>query len=256
MRLWIFSDTHYGFGTPAIPEADVAVVAGDLCEGIPEAVEWLAETVRPHMRVVFVPGNHEFYGRTLETELLQGRRIARARGIDLLDDDSVVIDGVRFVGSTLWTDYRLFGEARRRDAMDAAYRGMNDHRHISTGSGAAWRRFLPSDAADRHAASVRFLAGFAHDRTRPTVVVTHHAPSVRCLDRKFEGDPLNSGFASNLDGLVEALAADLWVHGHTHANADVRIGPTRVVCNPHGYGSENAGFDPGLVIDIPDGDTP
>lgn len=250
MKLWIFSDTHGSFRTPSIPEADVAVVAGDLGEGVEEAVEWLAEEIRPHMRVAFVPGNHEYYRRHLDTELLVGRRVAAARGIDLIDGNVVEIGGVAFAGATLWTDFNLHGEDRRRDAMEVASRGMNDHALISTGRAGVRRRFLPADAALRHVADVRFLASL-RGRPGPLVVVTHHAPSALCLDPRFARDPLNPAFASHLDGVVRTLGANLWVHGHTHGNVDVPMGPTRIICNPHGYGTENPTFDPLLVVEIP-----
>lgn len=253
MRLWILSDLHlrHGERLPPVPDADVAVVAGDLCEGVAMAAAQLADEVRPRMPVIFVPGNHEFYGSAMNIELVAGRRVADALGVHLLDDGIAKVGGATFAGASLWTDYRADGDHRRGAAMAAASGGMRDHVRIAESFEPAWRPFRPKDALVRHEASRAFLEALADDRPPgPLVVVTHHAPSAACLDPRFEGDPLNPAFASALDPLVERLGADLWVHGHVHAGVDLRIGRTRVLCNPRGHPGENPAFDPALVVEI------
>ncbi len=125
MRIWIFSDLHRrAYARPwtpaAIPDADVAVVAGDVGEGLAETVAWLAAAIRPAMPVVLVPGNHEYYGGTMQSDLAHGRRAAARQGIDLLDNDTVALAGCTLSGCSLWTDYALDGIAGRAAAMDAA----------------------------------------------------------------------------------------------------------------------------------------
>src|SRR5690349_18982745 len=129
MRAWIFSDLHcanFRDLRPAVPAADVAIVAGDLCEGSTRAIGWLADYIRPHMPVVYVLGNHEFYRGSLTGELAVARADAKIRGINLLERNSVSIDEVRFLGTTLWTDYALYSnsEVGRTAYMDAARRGL------------------------------------------------------------------------------------------------------------------------------------
>ena len=258
MRLWIFSDLHRDIGQPwvppAVPVADVAVVAGDVGQGLYESVAWLADAVRPHMRVVLVAGNHEFYRRTHPEELHLGRRAARSMGIDLLEDDTAEIDGVAFSGCTLWTDYALDGDSLRAASMEDARRSMNDHRRITWSTKPVWKRFRPEEAAGLHRASRAFLSDAlepdpADRRTR--VVVTHHAPSARSIEPRYAGKPLNPCYASHLDDLIERSGPALWVHGHVHGSHDYRIGATRLVCNPKGYCDENGSFDPGLVVEVP-----
>lgn len=257
MRLWILSDLHRGSAVPwtppAIPEADVAVVAGDVGEGIEASLAWLAQAIRPHMRVMCVAGNHEFYRRCLPDELARGRAAAARFGIDFLEDEVTWVGDVAFAGCTLWTDYRLDGDERTAASMADARRMLNDHRLIDRVRRPRREPFLPQDAAAIHRASRARLESLAHERAwtlaRARVVVTHHAPSAASLDPAFEGKPLNPAFGSRLDGLIGRLGAGLWVHGHVHASRDHRVGGTRVVCNPKGYGRENPRFDPGLVID-------
>ena len=162
MRIWIFSDLHRDLSgapwTPGhIPEADVAVVAGDVGQGLADTILWLGQAIRPIMPVVVVPGNHEFYGSAVDEERALGRRAAERHGVTLLDDDTVEIGGVAFSGGTLWTDYGIDGAGNRRRAMAAAQAGLNDHRCIATTRNPGWRTFRPGDAAALHAASRAFL---------------------------------------------------------------------------------------------------
>jgi hypothetical protein len=88
----------------------------------------------------------------------------------------------------------------------------------------------------------------------PTVVVTHHGPSTRSIHPRFAGSPLNNGFVSNVESLMDAQRVALWVHGHTHDSFDYAVRGTRVVCNPRGYArdgiNENPSFDPELIVEI------
>ena len=183
------------------------------------------------MEVVLVPGNHEFYHVDLDDALLEGRRLAKNLGVHFLDSDQAIIGGVRFLGCTLWTDYALIGDQRL--GMLAAEMALNDHRCIKLRDGT----FRPKDALARHIAGKAWLEGmFAKPHDEPTVVVTHHCISQRSVDDRWRMDALSAAFSSNLDRLVESSNADVWVHGHTHDSFDYRIGRTRVVCNPKGYG--------------------
>ncbi|QFU14759.1 metallophosphoesterase [Microvirga thermotolerans] len=260
MRLWILSDLHRDVGpawAPAtIPQADVAVIAGDIGEGLVDSIAWAGETIRPHMPVLMVAGNHEFYRSELPAELARGRAAAAERGIHLLENDSVVIGRVGITGCTLWTDYALDGAVLRPLAMESARRGMNDHRRIAWATKPQWRRFRPEEAAALHAASRAYLREVllgdlrVADDLVSRVVITHHAPSRRSVTPQFAKSALNPAYASDLEPLIEAAAPTLWVHGHMHASVDYRIGGTRVVCNPKGYGTENNKFDPALVVEV------
>lgn len=261
LRIWTFSDLHRrAYARPwtpaAIPDADVAVVAGDVGEGLADTVGWLAATIRPAMPVVLVAGNHEFYGGTRNVDLAHGRRAAARQGIDLLENDTVALGGCTFSGCSLWTDYALDGIAGRAAAMDAARTGLSDHSRIAWERDPRLKPFRPEEALALHVASRHFLERALLERDPPDrrrgphVVVTHHAPSPGSVAPAYAGHPLNPAFASDLDALVAAGRPDLWVHGHVHTSFDYRLGATRVVCNPLGYPGENAGFDPGLVVEL------
>lgn len=264
MKIWVMSDLHLttfeqSLGDlkgiiPTVPQADLAIVAGDVGEGIETSAAWLAENIRPHMPVVWILGNHEYYGGWFRTSRELARRRANELGITLLDDDAVIIDGVRFVGSTLWTDYNIYArgdEAILREHMVYARMYLNDHRHIDLEAGKL-DRFLPLHARQQHLESRAWLDRVLSEPfSGHTVVVSHHAPSPKSVSSQYAGDPLTAAFVSNLDDLILERRPNYWIHGHTHQSFDYRLGRTRVLCNPRGYGRENqAGFRGELVISI------
>lgn len=157
---------------------------------------------------------------------------------------------IRVLGCTLWTDYALFGSPL--DGMAACGATMADHRLIRGTDGRAVR---PEELRRHHARSRRFLAALRTPWDGPTVVVTHHLPSIRSVSTPWLSDPVATGFASRLDRLV-ALGPALWVHGHTHDTSAWRDdGGTLCVCNPAGYARpggcrENGSFHARLVIAI------
>lgn len=264
MKLHITSDWHFEvseFRTfpLELPEFDAAVVAGDLDRGIARSVRRLAEVpVLAGKPVVFVPGNHEFDQAIYQDVLAEGLLAAEAYpNIHVLHRAAVVIAGVRFIGATLWTDYALYRTTK--PSMVLAGQTMPDHKlvryreargHIS--------RFMPWHVRAEHMLDRAFIeAALREPNDGPTVVVTHHLPSSRSIFEMFQGHPLNPAFASNLEPIIEQYKPALWVHGHAHHSNDYRLGATRIVSNPRGYGphpkqprSENQLFDEKMIIEI------
>lgn len=251
MNIWLMSDLHTEFEPFSLampdPRPDVLVLAGDISTPVSAAVAWAKR--HASVPVVLISGNHEFYGVDMDAERRLGAQLAREAGVHLLDEDAVILDGVRFLGCTLWTDYGLDGDPTL--AMRHAEFGLMDHQMIRQGS----HRFTPHGALALHRRSLAWLQGMLAERfDGPTVVVTHHAPTPRSISLRFTGSPLNTAFASDLTDLIARHQPDLWIHGHVHSNCDYRIGRTRVVCNPRCYASgeraENPCFDPQLVIGL------
>lgn len=265
MKIWTLSDLHCEFRDwepPAIPDADICVLAGDITTGAVPALDWCREHILPHMPVVMVLGNHEFYGSNIQRELHLGTEYAPHAGVYLLENESVVINGTRFLGCTLWTNFDLLahGDAgAQMTALAASRAGMNDFQRIRLRDFSK-DRFHPEDARDMHRASLAWLEGeLSTPFDGETVVVTHHCPSPQSVAPRFQRELLSASYASNLDGLIERYQPALWLHGHTHDSHDYEIGDTRVVCNPRGYPAErkakvqtpeNAAFDPGLVVEL------
>jgi len=252
MKIWLLSDLHLEYADLrqplTTPDADVCVVAGDLCRGIASGVEWLARHIAPAMPCIYVAGNHEFYKGSIKEGLEDGRAAAgQYPNVHFLENDSVVINDVRFLGATLWTDYAVEGppEVAMRHARDR----MNDYRRIAEQK-KPWFRFLPTTAIKMHQQSRLFIENALRADPIKTVVVTHHLPHPQSLPPQPKGDLLNAAYASDLTDVIEAGRPALWVHGHTHESCDYTVGVTRIVCNPRGYAGENGRFDPMLVIRI------
>jgi len=234
MKIRIHSDLHLEFfnWSPPAADADVVVLAGDIHVGV-QGLTWARERF-PRTPVIYVPGNHEFYGARLPDVLQALRTEARSLGIHLLDGDEVVLGSTRFLGATLWTDFALYGAepAQLERAMVNARCGMYDFRVIRYTHDEPFR---PEHAREIHSAQVAWLRQKLQEPfTGTTVVVTHHLPHRRSIHPRWDGDPLNPGFVSDLAHLVREPVA-LWIHGHTHESCDYVEHGTRVVCNPRGY---------------------
>lgn len=254
MKLHILSDLHLSVQAMERPrnDADVVILAGDIHRP-PEAVAWAQGFDKP---VLYVAGNHEFYGGAIGETTRELARLCAGTPVQVLDNASVVLHGVRFLGTTLWTDFRLYGDGERRtQAMAEAQRFIRDFSRIRLDASPGSAVFTPQDSADLFAIDSAWLReelGKPHDG--PTVVITHHAPSPRSIHPRFADSLLNTCFVSDAEDLLDGTRAVLWIHGHTHDSFDYRCRGTRVVCNPRGYArdgvNENPLFDPDLTIDV------
>ena len=253
MKINVLSDLHLNHEGLLHPDndADVVVLAGDIAR--PEqAVEWASGFDKP---VVYVPGNHEFYGDCLDARRAELHALCAGTNVHLLDERAIAIDRVRFVGTTLWTDLALFGAGEERTrALDDARRFLRDFSRIWIDD--AKTTFLaPEHSAARHRRQRAWLAEqLAQPFDGSTVVVTHHAPSAMSIHPRFAGSPLNLCFVSDLESMLDGDRVDLWIHGHTHDSFEYLLNGTRVVCNPRGYAvggvNENARFDPDFIVDV------
>jgi predicted phosphodiesterase len=250
MKLHILSDLHNEFSVlvPMETDADVVVLAGDIAK-VANGIHW-ARASFPNKKIIYVPGNHEFYGTNRTDTLACMRLDAQYSGVYLLDNDEVVVDGVRFLGATLWTDFKLFGDDTKLDAMHAGEQGLQDFILIREGR---LGYFSADHSVKLHEQSLAWLIDKLDEPfDGKTVVVTHHLPSMLSVVERFKEEVLAACFASNLDYLFGKM--ELWIHGHTHDNLDYIANGTRVVCNPRGYvtrtHAENLDFNPNLVIEI------
>jgi Icc-related predicted phosphoesterase len=253
MKLNVLSDLHLsqgGLPGPSV-DADLVVLAGDVARPA-QAVEWAKSLRAP---VLYVPGNHEFYGGSLPGTLRELKRLTQGSHVHVLDNEEIHFGSVRFLGCTLWTDFRLAGDAEGRElAKHAAVERVHDFRRIHVDD-ERQTLFTPDHSETLFQRSAAWLE--AKLRTAwpgPTVVITHHAPSERSVSPQFRGSPLNACFASHLDRLLGRRFAVAWIHGHMHHTLDYDADGTRVVCNPRGYAregrNENADFDIDFAIDV------
>lgn len=262
MKLHILSDLHVDLMrrntfVSASTDADVVILAGDIHNGT-DGITW-ARNQFPDQELIYVAGNHEYYGQTWSRLQPALRTKARQRGVHFLDKDAVELFGVRFLGATLWTDFDIYGPAMRERCMQEAAFCMSDYseidvRRVSDEAPGMVRRVRLSPEQTRqwfHRARHWLIDQLAEPFVGPTVVVTHHLPHIRSVAVRYEGDLLNGAFVSDLGALFDV--PKLWVHGHTHDSMDYVESGVRVICNPRGYESgdgrwENAQFIEDLTI--------
>lgn len=267
MKLLVLSDLHlehaaFTVDQRVLERADVIVLAGDIHVGV-RGIIW-ARIYFGDKPIVYVAGNHEFYGGHWVDTLAALRQVARDHGVHFLENDTVEIAGTRFLGCTLWTDFEFNGSERRYGAMKDAERHLNDYWLIRAGpsggteSKSQRARLRARHTLARHQESRAWLEQeLAQGSPEKPVVVTHQAPHRLSVSPRFARSPLNPAYVSNLPESL-LTRAKTWIHGHTHSSADYVVnngdGQTRVVCNARGYpvpggGYENPEFDPHLLLD-------
>ena len=203
--------------------------------------------------------------RSFTQDMPTARRKAPARarelGIHLLDDSEAEVCGIRFVGGTLWTDFRVFESLQdpvvytREQCMGAVRNELADYFEIYANEvvgGVIARTMTPRDTTRYHERTVAYIEEvLARPFDGPTVVVSHHAPHPRSIHRRYLDSPSSAAYASDLTWLIERYKPEFWLHGHVHDSFDYEVDQTRIICNPRGYGSfPNLSFNPSLVLEI------
>lgn len=237
MKIGIHSDLHTELSLCTIrnlAELDVLLLAGDI--GNPTTLRLFFDYLRrkaPDLPVLYVLGNHEFYGFALGEARDIYRTISEAFNITLLDDESITIDGVRFIGSTLWSDFQL--AAAPAAAMQWAGKVLYDFRYIYDDKG---QLLTPAEMCKLHRKSRKFLSrALQQTGEEKTVVLSHFLPRKELIAKQHHRSNdgyLQSAYWSN--HLPELTAkADIWVYGHSHTNISLYIENTRFISNQRGY---------------------
>lgn len=264
VKIQIASDLHLDLLDHKFPEfravqptdADILVIAGDIhrrAEAIAAFRDW-------PVPVIYVHGNHEPYRGCLGDVVEELRRDSTDTNVHYLERDEEVVNGVRFLGCCLWTDFNLMPDVTEQ-AMQESDRCLLDYRRITMENG---QGFSAADSREVHAASLSWLTRkLGEPFDGKTVVVTHHAPHPNSIHPRFAGSLINAAFVSDLTPLILERQPDLWIHGHVHDSFDYRIGKTRIIANPRGYARnrhtaqaaddllwENPLFDPRLVVGL------
>jgi hypothetical protein len=240
MQLQLLSDLHLelapGYHPVANPQADITVVAGDLGHS-PDVLERLADWPTP---ILFVPGNHEYDHQDFDEAEEELRETASVLGMRYLNNDALLVDGVRFLGTTRWCDFDLLGPERRDECMRTA-----DYYFRVMGTARYGRLFGPDEARDVGLAQRAWL----QEQLRQPC-------SVPTADPRYGLAKSTAAFCNDDEDLIPL--ADLWLHGHLHCPHDYAVHngrptPTRVVCNPRGYAKqdEHLGFREALLVEVP-----
>lgn len=246
MKIQLVSDLHLDFGPIewCYTDADVIVLAGDI-HAKDKALNWIQQTFSNDVPVIYVLGNHEYYGHSYPN-LLKVLQNHKLNNVHVLENNSVSIDGYTFIGATLWTDFRLDNNAF---AMIDASSVMNDYRYIRIAPN--YSKITAKQILDIHNVSKSYItAQLESQDVNKTVVITHHLPSPLSIHPSYDGDKANCYYASDLTELILNYQPKLWLHGHSHKSASYNIGNTLVVSNPYGYNGDNTEFKKDLLLEI------
>jgi len=240
MDIQIASDLHLDYNThhsnlvgiPIDVGADTLVMAGDLCEQ-PRLLDYLDEICRMYTTVIYVAGNHDFYGSSFpETLLTLQEAQHKFPELHVLDNQRKEINGRWFTGSTLWF---------RPDPLNDRYRSQLSDFHVI-------QNFEPR-VYEENGKALNFLRNYVRPED---IVVTHHMPHPKCVAPVFKRSSLNRFFLCDARDIINDATPDLWICGHTHSQMDFRSGRTRILCNAFGYHShkEDAYYNPSLVLEV------
>lgn len=255
MKIQVLSDLHLDASNMGVDfnNADVVVIPGDLATNFKLALDFFYYNIPEHIPVIYVPGNHEYEGHKIELyDAVMKDKLKGLSNVFFLQNDEAVIDGVRFLGTTLWSDFKLYEPlVPQNEAMKIAVNNIADFSTIITEK----RLFSPKDALSLFEESEKFLE-YKLKRDcfdGETVVVSHFLPHKNSIAKKFNDDILNAYFCSDLEHLMGF--SKLWLHGHTHDSVDYEVEGTKVLCNPRGYSrqynlSSNHLFSDKLIIEL------
>lgn len=260
MKLQIMSDLHlehspFFLDVNKHSKDTTLILAGDICP-VKRTITFLTfieECCDVFHQVLFVPGNHDFYGNDYNDTLLILNDFEKVyKNFVVLYNDSFVStkEKIVFLGTTLWTDYNNGAP----EAICMAGSKITDHR-IITSKGF---QFTPFDAIEENNIGRKFLKDELQDFSgQKIVVISHHLPDMACVQKQYRTGTyatqvLNYAYANTgLSDMILDNDIALWIHGHTHSSNDFMLGNTRIVCNPRGYTDlENPKFDSNLVIEI------
>lgn len=226
------------------------VIPGDFTVGMEHAT-LLEELTKRFKAVVFVCGNHEYYDHDIQVvDSLYSEMDKEIENFHFLQGSSVIINKVRFIGGTFWTD------CRNQDplVMMRMKREINDFSRIHNSG----KLFTPEDSVEINSRQrLFFMKETFREFDGETIIVSHHAPDMICSDRQFGQDESSYAFCNTrLEGFLESGTFGHWLHGHVHHSVDEMIDlndkKVRILCNPRGYvgHSLNPDFDTEFFFEV------
>jgi len=259
INIALASDLHIELSRGSVPipdfpsNVDVIVLAGDITNRYHKTKNQFEQTFaafREKFRqpILFIPGNHEYYGSHYQTLNNDLPAICEKYDITLLQMNYIDIKGIRFFGCTLWSNFLLNGKEEMPWIIHSAQGKLADFRAISYGDGL----IRSTDTKKLFDENFEWLKN-ALDECPPNmkkVVCTHFGPDKQCVSPEFSGDELNAYFVNDLSEFINEKEPDLWLFGHTHFNVDYCVGKTRIVSNQKGYQREETLFNPRLCITL------
>jgi predicted phosphodiesterase len=252
MDIRLFSDLHNEFSRgneyhiPELPNdsKSILVLAGDIdFKHHPLAY---ANSLASRFRyVIYVAGNHDLYGGNITKFYDKFKDGIEHDNVAILQNETLIVDDVMFVGATLWTDFGDYDPLTIWNWNQM----MRDSKKITHGN--SYSKLTAAILMFEHKETLRYIqetVSNVPEGIRSIVAVSHHSPSYSNGNKRFRGNMSEAYFHSNLDWLIPEF--DCWLFGHTHYPVDHMLGDTRVISNPKGYGHKSILFDPMKIITV------
>ena len=243
MRIQYMSDLHLEFGEMQVPDVagDVLVLAGDIGIGTSHK-DWVVACCEKHDNVILLLGNHEFYGHNMQKVRNAWAEMDMPNNFYFLDNDWITINGVNFIGSTLWSNVH----------PDCP---LNDFYKINYKYPGRYGKFTQAEAKNLFNENLNWLIKtLAKLSGHTNVVITHHAPSWKAQDPKYAGENrvVGSGFQTDILHLFDRKDITAWIYGHLHNNTEFTEHGIFCTANQRGYDGYDlaAGFDSDKVIEV------
>jgi len=245
MKIQIVSDLHLEFGNDITQildcKCDMLIIAGDVYPG-PKVINLLTQIYKSHIskpKIIFVPGNHEYYGYSKEYVDNCFNTYDYLRDyIIILNNDSFIYNDIVFIGSTGWWDESngKIGFSQIQSLND--FRMIQDISNFNMGKewGVESRQFFESE--------LEFYKDY-----EKVICISHNGPTKKSHP-KFHGSVLNTCFQNDWKDLIEHYQPNYWIYGHTHEYMGYKVDKTRCICNPMGYPHESNKYSPNLTIEI------
>ena len=245
MKLQLVSDLHTEFyhdPMPVLeslefePGLDFLLLPGDIVvpcsehsnKNMPKVFGFLSSKAK---HVLFVAGNHEYYHGDKETAEAY-LSSAMPYNFHWFRNTQETIEGQHFFGGTMWFSYNKLNPMYENGLSDfLVIRGFRKWVYVENSHFVEMAKLMVKMG---------------------TIVLTHHIPSYKAVNKVFEGDPYNRFFVDEMEPIIGLARPKLWVYGHTHLSGDMMLEETRVVTNPFGYPSERKilGPYPRVVLEI------
>lgn len=235
----LISDMHVDFPQPKTPynllEENV-IVAGDTSNGL-LGLKFLQKLENKGFKVFACDGNHEHYANVSQGRTIESTETSFRQSFPTITD---IDDKLSIICINGW--YQV-------TSPEAWFGYMNDGR-FSVGED-LW------EAAKIVNSYSAFHANFLNDMLesffdRKFIIVTHTAPCIETLDKRFENHYSNEWYWNPFMRQILSEHRDkilVWNHGHTHKSNEAVVDGVRIVCNPRGYPGENLNWEP-LTIEV------
>lgn len=250
-KIGLVSDLHLEASNCEIDSKnwDYLVVAGDLSSDLNLIEDFFSYKAPLDIPIIYVLGNHEYERRDVDSTPKKIKEmLSFSKNIHVLDNESIVIDDIKFIGSTLWSNFELDGIRAKEQAMKWAEQNVVDFYKIFKLD--EFYRYVPingNDMLKMNEKAYKFLEFELkkNDFSGKKVVITHFAPHKKSVHENYK-HTISSYWVNHFEELLGY--SEYWFHGHTHNSFEYEVEGTVVACNPRGYSrffnmSENRNYD-------------